>query len=158
MSDHTEEVRYVPSRPDRERVESVGRLRFAISDLSVSGLVIICELDDQPQGNSRPSQSLKITQYVRMSDESMIRLDMDRGMSSFKHGHGRPVSWRRTAGQVLEEVLAIVQADDPEPGEFPWDEYAAAANLRGVSVDSASLRKLHPTVLLSDELARQFEF
>lgn len=64
-------------------------------------LVIICELDDPVPEKSRPSMSMKITQYLRLSDQSMIRLDMDRGVSSAQHGHSGTVSWKRTATDVI---------------------------------------------------------
>ena len=99
-----------------------------------------------------------MTQYLRLSDESMIRLDMDRGVSSFKHGLTENISWKRSAAEVISEVLTLVQADGPEPHSFPWDQYAEAARLRGISIDSEGLRHLPYTVLLSDELAAIYEF
>jgi len=103
--------------------------------------------------------SMKMTQYVRLSDESMIRLDMDRGVTSLKHGHTGPMSWKRSAADVIAEVLTMVQADDAaKPDSLPWEEYAEAARLRGISVDATALRDLPHTVLLSDELATIYEF
>jgi hypothetical protein len=101
---------------------------------------------------------MKMTQYLRLSDESMIRLDMDRGVSSFKHGHTRPVSWKRASADVISEVLTLLKGDEPDPGHFPWEEYAQAARLRGIIVEADLLRDLPHTVLLSDELVRIFEF
>lgn len=102
--------------------------------------------------------NMKMTQYLRLSDESMIRLDMDRGVSSFKHGYVRPVSWKRSSADVISEVLTLIQGDEPDPGSFPWEDYARAAALRGITVGADSLRELPHTVLLSDELAKIFEF
>jgi hypothetical protein len=103
--------------------------------------------------------NMKMTQYLRLSDESMIRLDMDRGVSSFKHGHIGAVSWKRSSADVISEVLTLVQADDAaKPDSFPWEEYAKAARLRGIAVDAEVLRGLPHTVLLSDELATIYEF
>lgn len=87
----------------------------------------------------------------------MIRLDMDRGVSSFKSHHTETTSWKRSSAEVIAEVLALVQADAPEPGSFPWDQYTQAARLRGISVDD-DLRDLPHTILLSEELAARHEF
>ncbi len=138
--------------------EPAHRLPFDISNLSVTGLVIICELDDPPPGNLRPAMSMKMTQYLRLSDESMIRLDMDRGVSSFKHRPTEQVSWKRSSADVISEVLALVQADAAEPSSFPWEQYAEAARLRGITVDADALSDLPHSVLLSDELAAIYEF
>ena len=99
-----------------------------------------------------------MTQYLRLSDESMIRLDMDRGVSSCKHAPTENVSWKSSAAEVISEVLTLVRADAAEPDSFPWDQYAEAAQLRGISVDIEALRDLPHTVLLSDELATIYEF
>ena len=158
MTGNDEQTRYVAMRGDSVGAEPVHRRPFDISNLSVTGLVIICELDDPPPGNLRPAMSMKITQYLRLSDESMIRLDMDRGVSSFRHGPTEHVSWRRSSADVISEVLTLVQADSPEPDSFPWDQYAEAARLRGITVDAEALRDLPHAVLLSDELATIYEF
>ncbi|NQX13054.1 hypothetical protein HQQ80_15595 [Microbacteriaceae bacterium VKM Ac-2855] len=157
MSD-AEPVRYVPLDPEAARTEPAKRVPFDLSSLAVTGLVIICELDDPRSSSSRPSIHMKMTQYLRLSDESMIRLDMDRGVSSFKHGYARPVSWKRASVDVISEVLTLIKGDDPDPGYFPWEEYAQAARLRGIMVEADFLRDLPHTVLFSDELARIFEF
>ena len=158
MTGSDERVRYVSIRREAAPAEPAHRLPFNLSNLSVTGLVIICERDDPPPGNLRPAMSMKMTQYLRLSDESMIRLDMDRGVSSFKHGPTENVSWKRSAADVISEVLTLVQADAPDPASFPWEQYAAAARLRGISVDAEALRGLPHTVLLSDELATIYEF
>jgi hypothetical protein len=103
--------------------------------------------------------SMKITQYLRLSDESMVRLDMDRGVSSFQHGPSGDVSWKHSAADVIAAVLTLVKGDDStRPDSFPWDDYAKAARLRGIAVDTEALRDHPHTVLPSDELATIHEF
>ena len=102
--------------------------------------------------------SMKMTQYLRLSDASMIRLDMDRGVSSSRFGPNEVTSWKRSAADVISEVLTLVRADAAEPDTFPWEEYAKAARLRGIKVGTEALRDLPHTVLLSDELATIYEF
>ena len=158
MTDSDERGRYVPMQRESVGIERAQRLPFDISRLSVTGLVIICELGDPVPENVRPTMTMTMTQYLRLSDESMIRLDMDRGVSSSKYGPGA-VSWKRSAADVIEEVLTLVRGDDAaKPGSFPWEAYAEAAQLRGISVDAEALRDLPHTVLLSDELATIYEF
>ena len=158
MTDSDEWAQYGPIRRGTAHTEPAKRLPFNISSLSVTGLVIICELDDPTPGNSRPSVNMKIIQYLRLSDESMLRLDMDRGLSAFKLGQIEAVSWKRSAADVIAEVLTLVQADATEPGSFPWEQYARAARLRGIPIDAEALRGLPHMVLLSDELATSYEF
>ncbi|WP_458134287.1 hypothetical protein [Microbacterium arborescens] len=129
-----------------------------LSELSVTGLVVVCELDDPLVGRSRPTMSMKITQYLRLSDDSMVRLDMDRGVSSFKHGDARPVSWKRAAQDVIDEVLDLVRADGVGGESFPWEEYAEAARVRGIELEPAELKGLPYAVLISDEVTKIFEF
>jgi len=157
MTPNDEKAYYGPIRPESAQLVPTQRLPFDLPNLSVTGLVIICELDDPP-ASSRPSMNMKMTQYLRFSDESMIRLDMDRGVSSFMHHHGETVSWKRSSAHVIAEVLTLIQADAREPDSFPWEQYAEAARLRGISVDTAALRDLPHMVLLSDELAAIYEF
>jgi hypothetical protein len=140
-------------------IERAQRRPFDISSLSVTGLVIICELGDPVPENVRPTMTMTMTQYLRLSDESMIRLDMDRGVSSSKFGHSEVIFWKRSAADVIADVLTLVKADDAaKPDSFPWEEYAKAAQLRGIAVDAEVLRDLPHTVLLSDELATIYEF
>jgi len=153
-----EPFRYLPIDPDAARAEAAQRRPFDLSELTVTGLVIVCELDAPPPGNSVPAMSMRMTQYLRLSDQSMIRLDMDRGVTSFRHGQAEPVSWRRGSADVISEVLTLIQGDEPDVGSFPWAEYAQAARLRGLSVEPEMLSGLPHTVLLSDELAAIFEF
>ena len=159
MTDGSERGRYVPMQRGSVRIERPQRLSFDISSLSVTGLVLICELGDPVPENVRPTMTMTMTQYLRLSDESMIRLDMDRGVASSKYGHVRPVSWKRPAADVIAEVLILVRGDDAaKPDSFPWEAYAEAAQLRGIAVDAEALRDLPHTVLLSDELAAIYEF
>jgi hypothetical protein len=158
MTDSDERAEYVPIGSGSASTEPAHRLPFDISSLSVTGLVIICELHDPPPGNARPTLSQTMTQYLRLSDESLIRLDMDRGVDSFKHGRAETISWKRSANDVISEVLTLIRADATEPDSFPWEQYAEAARLRGISVDVETLRDLPHTVLLSDELAVIYEF
>jgi len=109
MTDSDERGRYVPMQRGSVGIERAQRLPFDISRLSVTGLVIICELGDPVPENVRPTMTMTMTQYLRLSDESMIRLDMDRGVASSKHGHVRPVSWKRSAADVIAEVLNLVR-------------------------------------------------
>lgn len=102
--------------------------------------------------------SMKITQYLRLSDDSMVRLDMDRGVSSFTHGDVRPVSWKRAAQDVIDEVLDLVRADGVGGESFPWEEYAEAARVRGIELEPAELKGLPYAVLISDEVTKIFEF
>lgn len=158
MTDNNERAQYGPIRRGSDHTEPAHRLPFDMPGLAVTGLVIICELGDPPPGNSKPSMSMKITQYLRLSDESMIRLDMDRGVSASKFGHVEPISWKRPAAEVISEVLTLVQADATEPDSFPWEQYAQAARLRGITVNAEELRDLPHTVLLSDELTTIYQF
>ncbi|MBX0301083.1 hypothetical protein K2F54_13995 [Cryobacterium sp. 1639] len=158
MTAHDERGGYVPITRGSGG-QPAHRTPFDIASLSVTGLVIVCELDDPVPENSRPSMSMKITQYLRLSDQSMIRLDMDRGVSSSQHGRSGTVSWKRSSAHVIAEVLALVKGDDAaKPDSFPWEDYAEAARLRGIAVDAEVLRDLRHTVLLSDELASIYEF
>jgi hypothetical protein len=158
MTGSDEQARYGPIQPELAGIEPAHRRPFDIADMSVTGLVIVCELADPPAGNSRPTMSMKITQYLRLSDESMVRLDMDRGVDSFYHGSPGNVSWQRSAADVVSEAITLVQADSPEPNTFPWDEYSQAALLRGILVRPEHLRNLPYSVLLSNELAAIHEF
>jgi hypothetical protein len=159
MTDSNEQGSYVPIGQGAARIERAQRLPFDMSTLSVTGVVIICELDDPVPENTRPTMSMKMTQYLRLSDDSMIRLDMDRGVTTSRHGGGDVVSWKQPAADVISEVLSLAQADGFGPDdEFPREDYAEAAQLRGISVDASALRDLPHTVLLSDELTEIYEF
>jgi len=152
------QIRYSAIRRRSTGAEPAHRLPFDVTRLAAAGIVVICEVDDPPPGNSRPSLSIRITQCLRLSDHSMIRLDMDRGVSSFMHGRSETVSWKRSAADVIAEVLTLVKADSAADGTFPWEQYAAAAQLRGLQVEASHLCDLPVTVLLSDDVVRIHEF
>jgi len=157
VTDMREEIRYGPAPGGTRPSDAAKRLPFDPAALNVTGTVAICEIDHVPTDNTRPSVSVSIKQYVRLSDDSLIRLDMDRGFTTVRYGAG-PVSWKRTTDDLIEEVLALVQVDDIDtPGVHPWDELAQAARRRGVHVDAATLRGLPYQVVLSDELVSLFE-
>jgi hypothetical protein len=154
---------YGPLGDESPTAEPASRVPFDLRSLAVTGLVIVCELDVPPAENLNPSMSMKLTQYLRLADESLIRLDMDRGVTTSRSRPAETVSWKRSASDVIAEVLSMVRADDapldmPEPDAFPWDAYAEAARLRGIPVDAEALRGLPHTVLLSDELTAIYEF
>lgn len=159
MTDSDEQGSYAPIARGAARAPILHRQPFDISALSVTGLVIICELDDPVPENTGPHMSMKMTQYLRLSDDSMIRLDMDRGVTTSRFGGGDVVSWKRSAADVISEVLNLLRNDDDaKPDTFPWEAYAEAAQLRGILVDADALRGLPHTVLLSDELSEIYEF
>ena len=59
MTGSDERAQYVAIRGDSAGAEPAHRLPFDISNLSGTGLVIVCELDDPPMGNLRPAMSMK---------------------------------------------------------------------------------------------------
>ena len=135
------------------------RSRFDLHSLKAVGTVAVCDVDETPTANTLPSITMSIVQHVRLSDGSLVRLDMDRGVTSARHGApaGEAVSWKRPLDAVLEEVLALVRADDPaDPTAHPWEELAAAARLRGVDVDAEALSALPYQVVLSAEAVETF--
>jgi len=157
MTDMPEGIRYGPAPGGARPGDEAKRIPFDLTTLNVTGTVAICEIDHVPTDNTRPSVSVSIKQYVRLSDASLVRLDMDRGFTTVRYGAG-PVSWKRTTDDLIEEVLALVQVDDIDnPGVHPWEELAEAAQRRGVHVDAATLRDLPYQVLLADELVTLFE-
>lgn len=67
------------------------------------------------------------SQYVRLGDDSLVRLDMDRGFTSVRHGlsEDEDVSLARTTGQFVAEVLDLVQPDDESNADpHPLEELA----------------------------------
>ncbi|GAA4714480.1 hypothetical protein APR04_004105 [Promicromonospora umidemergens] len=159
MTGEHEGFHYAPLHRKPGDPEPAQRLPFDLSGLRVTGTLALCDVDKTPTENVGPSISVKITQYVRLSDESLIRLDMDRGVTSVRHGAGEHVSWKRTAHDVITEIMDLVQGDDDDnPGTHPWDELAEAARMRGIDVDGATLSGLPYQVLLTDELTVLFEF
>lgn len=158
VTDKGEQFRYIPLHGTPESGFYAKRSPFDMSSLSVIGTDVICEVDKTPTANVRPSISIKFTQYVRLSDESLIRLDMDRGLTSSWHGRGEKVSWKQSADELIAEILTLVQVDDVDrPGEHPWDELAEAARMRGIDVDGATLRELPYRVTLSQDVIALFE-
>lgn len=160
MTSEHEQFHYAPLHRKPGDPEPAQRLPFDLSSLRVTGTLAICDVDKTPTtANVGPTISVNITQYVRLSDGSLIRLDMDRGVTSVRHGAGEHVSWKRTADDVIAEILDLVQGDDVDnPGTHPWDELAKAARMRGIDVDGATLSELPYQVLLTDELTVLFEF
>ena len=153
-----EGLHYAPFHGKPGDAEPARRLPFDLSDLRVIGTLAICDVDETPTANIRPSISIKITQYVRLSDESLIRLDMDRGVTTGGRGAGESISWKRTADDLIAEILDLVQADDRHnPGSHPWEDLAEAARRRGIDVDGATLRELPYRVLLTDAVTVLFE-
>lgn len=149
---------YVPTGRETEG-DRAKRRRFDLAGLTPVATVAVCELDAPPAEDSAPGVSMTITQCVRLSDDSLIRLDMDRGVTSWLHGAppGAPISWKRPLDEVIAEVLVLVGSDDEEdPDGHPWEELAAAARTRGVEVDAETLSRLPYQVLLSAEAVAVF--
>jgi len=146
--------RYVSLRPVPEGSRPAQTRAFDLPELTVVATVAVCDIDETPTANTLPSISVKITQCVRLADESLIRLDMDRGVTAVRHGPvGHAVSWKRPADDVIAEILDLVRTDDEDdPTAHPWDELAEAARKRGVDVDAATLSGLPYQVLLSAEV------
>ena len=158
MTGENDGFRYAPLRGTPEGGEPAQRLPFELSGLDVIGTLAICDIDETPTANVQPSISVKITQYVRLSDESLVRLDMDRGFTDVRHGTSEDISWKRRADDLIAEILDLVQGDDRHnPGTHPWDDLAEAARARGVDVDGVTLRELPYRVLLTDDLTVLFE-
>lgn len=150
---------FIPARGKPGAPDPVQTRPFSLQELDVVGTLALCDVDETPTANTLPSISVKITQYVRLSDQSLIRLDMDRGFTSVRHGDDGPVSWKRTASDLIAEVLDLVGTDDEDdPASHPWEELAEAARRRGIDVSGATLSELPYHVLLTDELASLFEF
>lgn len=150
---------YLPVRAAPGGSDTAQRRAFDLSELKVVATVAVCDIDENPTMNTLPSISMKITQCVRLADESLIRLDMDRGVTSVRHGaaEGEVISWKVPADDVIAEVLDLVRADDEDdPEAHPWDELAEAARKRGVDVDAATLSGLPYQVLLSAEVVSVF--
>ncbi|MFC4627824.1 hypothetical protein ACFO6V_06240 [Promicromonospora alba] len=149
---------YAPFYGKPGDAEPAQRLPFDLFGLRVIGTVAICDVDETPTANVQPSISIKITQYVRLSDESLIRLDMDRGVTTGGSEADENISWKRTADDLIAEILDLVQADDRHnPGSHPWEDLAEAAQLRGIDVDGGTLAELPYRVLLTDAVTVVFE-
>ena len=129
------------------------------ASLDVIGLVAICDVSDRPTANTRPHVSMSVMQYLRLSDFSLVRLDMDRGVTTVMHGAeaDEPTSWGRPLSEVIEEVMALVRADDPhDPTAHPWVELAEAAERRGISTEPRTLSTLPYEVLLTTKAILTF--
>lgn len=148
--------RYLPVRAAPGESGAAQRRTFDLSELTVIATVAVCDIDESPTTNTLPSISMKITQCVRLADESLVRLDMDRGVTSVRHGaaEGEVISWKVSADDVIAEILDLVRDDNPEA--HPWDELAEAARKRGIDVDAATLSGLPYQVLLSAEVVSVF--
>ncbi len=159
MTGEHERFHYAPIHGKPGDAEPAQRLPFDPAGLRVIGTLAICGIDETvTTANVGPSVSVSITQYVRLSDESLIRLDMDRGFTDVRSGAREDVSWKRTADDLIAEILDLVQGDDRHnPGVHPWEDLAEAARMRGIDVDGSTLRELPYRVLLTDELIVHFE-
>lgn len=149
---------YVPAGTETEG-DRAKRRRFDLAELRPVATVAVCEIGTPSPDNTAPTVAMTITQCVRLSDDSLIRLDMDRGFSASRHGAppDAPISWKRPLEDVIAEVLDLVGADDEDdPDGHPWEELAAAARTRGVAVDAETLSRLPYQVLLSAEAAAVF--
>ncbi|ALG28418.1 hypothetical protein AOZ07_04995 [Glutamicibacter halophytocola] len=158
MSDYDEKgFHYAPLHGDHESDAFPALSGEMASNLKATSIAALCDLDDTPTDNSRPSISVKITQCILMSDGSMISLDLGRGFTAISHGPG-PARWRQSSDALISEILDLVRVDDPEkPGEHPWEGIAAAARSRGIDVDAETLKEMPYQVLLSDRVIRAFE-
>lgn len=128
-----------------------------ISAATVTALVIMCDLDEATHAPDERLLLMQITQFLRLSDGSLIRLDMDRGLSRYRHGPTEPISWKRPAREVVTEVVTLVQSEALEPNAFPWDLYAEAAQRRGIRTNAADLSDIPWSVFLSTQLAEAYE-
>lgn len=158
MSDELE-YRPLSARDTPGEDRSAKRTKLDLSSLKVVGTVALCDIDDPPTANVRPHISMSITQSVRLSDGSLVRLDMDRGVTTvwFGASEGEAISWKSPLDEVLNEVLALVRADDPEdPTRHPWEELAEAARARGVEVDAKTLSALPYRVVFTAEAIAAF--
>lgn len=128
-----------------------------VSAATVAALVIMCDLDDAAQASDERSLLIQITQFLRLSDGSLIRLDMDRGLSRRRHGPTEPISRKRPASELVTEVVNLVQSEALEPNAFPWDLYAESAQRRGIHTNAAELSGIPWSVFLSGQLAEVHE-
>jgi hypothetical protein len=150
-----DELRYLPVRAAPGGSSPLHTRAFDLRELKAVATVAVCEVDHTPTSNTLPNISVKITQFIRLADESLVRLDMDRGFTAVRHGaaDGEAVSWKRPADELIAEVLDLVRADDEDnPGAHPWDELAEAARKRGIEVDATTLSRLPYHVLLSAQV------
>ncbi len=150
--------RYVPVGSETE-ADRAKRRPLHVAELTPVATVAVCDIGTPSPDNTAPTVAMTITQCIRLTDDSLIRLDMDRGFSSSHHGAppGAPISWKRPLDEVIAEVLALVGSDDEDdPDGHPWEELAAAARTRGVEVNAETLSRLPYQVLLSAEAIAVF--
>lgn len=151
--------RYRPLLTEGAERSELTRKPLIIKNTPVIALIIMCDLDTPPAWNSRPTISVSISQYLKLQDSSLIKLDMDRGLTSFWHGNpNTPGKWQQTADKAIQELLTIVKADVPNQVDFPWEEYVKAATQRGIDIDEAKLRALPYQVTFSDSLMKAYGF
>jgi hypothetical protein len=150
--------RYAPLEPVAESGRLTSRA-FNLADLKPIATVALCEVGPTSAENTAPSINLKITQCIRLNDDSLVRLDMDRGVTSARYGAppGKPISWKVPADDLIAEILTLVRLDDENDTEaHPWEELADAAAKRGIDVDGATLSRLPYQVFLSAEVVNVF--
>lgn len=157
MSHLEHSLRYGPVSDIHGAPEPAHLAPIDIPAATVNALVIMCDLDEATHASDDRSLLMQITQFLRLSDGSLIRLDMDRGLSRYRHGPTEPISWKRPAREVVAEVLTLVQSEALEPNTFPWDLYAEAAQRRGVNTNAADLSDIPWSVFLSGQLAEAHE-
>ncbi|HIY94811.1 MAG TPA: hypothetical protein H9821_03995 [Candidatus Rothia avicola] len=151
--------RYRPLLAEGAELSELTREPLIIKNTPVIALIIMCDLDTPPVENTSPTLSVSIAQYLKLQDGSLIKLDMDRGLTSFWHGNpNTPRKWRQTADKAIQELLTIVKADVPHQIDFPWEEYVKAATQRGIDIDEAKLRALPYQVTFSDALMKAYGF
>ena len=158
MSDELE-YRPLPVREVPGEDPSAKRTKLDLRSLKAVGTVALCDIDDAPTANVRPHISMSIIQCVRLSDGSLVRLDMDRGVTTVWFGAAGDgaISWKSPLNEVLNEVLNLVRADDPhDPTRHPWEELAEAARVRGVEVDAETLAALPYRVVFTAEAIAAF--
>ena len=151
--------RYRPLLTKGAERSELTREPLIIKNTPVIALIIMCDLDSPPAENTSPTLSVSIAQYLKLQDGSLIKLDMDRGLTSFWHGTpNAPGKWHQTADKAIQELLTIVKADVPNQIAFPWEEYVEAATQRGIDIDEVKLRALPYQVTFSDALMKAYGF
>lgn len=151
--------RYCPLLTEGAELSELTSQPLSVENTPVIALIIMCDLDTPPPGNIRPTLSVRIDQYLKLQDGSLIKLNMDRGLTDFWHGNpDAPGIWHQTADEAIHELLTIVKADVPYQVDFPWEEYVEAATQRGIDIDEVKLRALPYQVTFSDALMKAYGF
>lgn len=159
MSKPDLQPRYRPLLTVSAELSELTREPLIVKNTPVIALIIMCDLDTPPVEKTSPTLSVSIAQYLKLQDGSLIKLDMDRGLTSFWHGNpNTPRKWHQTANKAIQELLTIVKADVPHQVDFPWEEYVKAATQRGIDIDEAKLRALPYQVTFSDSLMKAYGF